>query len=151
MKQDSPEPTGLDRIFAGLAASASIGAPIIACLHTGDLPAACAPMPRDPTPPVGQALDERFAVALAEMLRLNPAIHDGAIMIGRRTPGAAYKVTGWSYRLFPPGDVASTIVNRGSAFHSSLAMSRVLGIDRVYLASRGSLFRFTSGRWLAVE
>ncbi len=151
MKQDSLDPLEPDQVFAALAVSGSTASPIIACFYTGALPPCCAPMPRDPLPPVGQAIDARFAIALVEATRVNPAVHDGAIMVGRATPEAPYRVSGWSYRLFPPEEPASMAVNRGSAFHSSLAMSRVAGIDQVYLVSRGALLSFAGGRWLPLE
>jgi hypothetical protein len=151
MKQDSLAPLEPDQVFAALALSGSTASPVIACFYTGGLPPCCAPMPRDPAPPVGQAIDARFAVALVEATRLNPAVHDGAIMVGRDGPEAPYLVSGWSYRLFPPEVRVSMTANRGSAFHSSLAMSRVTGVDRVYLVSRGAVFRFAGGRRLPLE
>lgn len=147
MKQDSIDADDLDRIFLALAAAPAIASPIIACLCSGDLPHYCAPMPRDPAPPTGQAIDAHFGGVLAEATLLNHAVHDGAVMAVRTTDGAPYRVTGWSYRLLPPDGPEAAVANRGSAFHSSLAMSGVPRVDRVYLVTRNSLLRFDGGRW----
>ena len=150
MKQDSQDVDALDRLFLALAGP-DTASPMIVCLHTGGLPAQCAPMPRDPAPATGQLLDRGFAGLLAEALTLNPSVHDGAVMAGRPAPGAFYRITGWSYRLLPPDGPAADVVNRGSAFHSSLAMSAAPGVDRLYLATRGALVRFEGGRWTSLR
>ncbi len=137
----------LDQIFITIAAAPQATSPVIACLYTGAIPDFCAPMPRDPSPATGQIVDTRFADVLADATRINRAIHDGAIMAGRASTDAAYQVTGWSFRLLAPEGEGEVIANRGSAFHSSLAMSRVSRVDRVYLAARGALIRFEGGRW----
>ena len=151
MTEDPLDADAVDQAFLTLATGASTGFPIIACLYTGKLPDHCAPMPRNPCPAIGLAIDEGLSAALIDAVRLNDAVHDGAIMFGRQTPALPYQVTGWSYRMFPPeGQVAPT-ANRGSAFHSSLSMSLVVGVDRVYLVSNGSLHRFENGRWAVFD
>jgi hypothetical protein len=102
-------------------------------------------MLRSPEPAVGQPLDASFPDHLAKALDVNTAVHDGAVMLGRDDTNSPYRVTGWSYRLFPVGAAQSTEPNRGSAFNSSLAMSTVRGVDRVYLISRGTIYRFVKG------
>ena len=67
-------------------------------------------------------------------------------MVGRRYPTEAYRVVGWSYRLFPEPALCDTEPNRGSAFNSCLAMSVVPTIDRLYLMSRMNLLRFQGGK-----
>ena|SRR5271155_2982735 len=133
----------VDRIFVSINSQRGIGSAVIACLYTGrDLPPHCAPMPRLPKPVSGMILDESFPFVLARTIESNPAVHDGAIMIGRRPGTLPYHVVGWSYRLYPPRGPRKGEPNRGSAFNSCLAMSSVETIDRVYLISRGGLFRF---------
>jgi hypothetical protein len=102
-------------------------------------------MLRSPEPAVGQAFDTSFPDLLVAALQVNSAVHDGAVMLGRNNTNSPYRVTGWSYRLFPPGIAQTKEPNRGSAFNSSLAMSAVLGVDRVYLVSRGTVYRFVKG------
>lgn len=147
MKHDSTDTDEIDRAFRALTNIAPKPSPIIACLYTGKVPNHCAPMPRNPAPPLGQPIDRDLAATLARAVELNEAVHDGAIMIGRPRATEAYRITGWSFRLLPPDGAVQPTVNRGSAFHSSLSMSQVDGVDRVYLASKGSLLRFESGRW----
>jgi len=135
-----------DRIFMAMEADRRQGAPVIGCLYTGSsLPPYCVRMPRRPEPATGMALDARFASVLEEALALNPAIHDGAILIGRPGTGDPYRIVGWSYRLIPPPGPVEAEPNRGSAFNSCLAMSSVATIDRVYLLSTDGAFSFRHG------
>jgi len=147
MKQDSADTDQIDAAFRALTACAPKPSPIIACLYTGKVPNHCAPMPRNPAPAVGQPIDQNLTETLARAVALNEAVHDGAIMIGRPHAGKPYRITGWSFRLLPPDGATQSTLNRGSAFHSSLSMSQVDGVDRVYLASKGSLLLFQSGGW----
>jgi hypothetical protein len=103
-------------------------------------------MPRDPLPSVGSDFDGGFSAQLASALAINPAIHDGAIMVQRQRIGDPYRILGWSYRLrapLPKGSV--TGLNRGSAFNSCLATSSLSGVDAVYLVSQGRMTCFVNG------
>jgi hypothetical protein len=91
------------------------------------------------------AFDATFSGVLAEATRQNPAIHDGAVMVGRRTASELYKIIGWSFRLFPDSGHFEGLLNRGSAFNSAQAMSRVPRIDAVYCVSGKDVYRFRSG------
>lgn len=137
----------INQIFASLAARRSIHASMIACLYTGsDWPSSCAPMLRSPSPETGEVLNRAFPEHLAAAIALNPAVHDGAVMIGRDDATAPYRITGWSYRLFPPSTDVKQEANRGSAFNSCLAMSTVTGVDRLYLVTGETAYRFLGGR-----
>lgn len=150
MKQDSLEADELDQIFMAVAAAPATSSPVIACLYSGNLPEHCAPMPRDPSPATGQRIDRNFGEVLAEATKLNQAVHDGAIMAARADEGLDYRLSGWSFRLLPPDGPEAAVVNRGSAFHSSLAMSCVARVERVYLVTKGSALRFQGGSWLTL-
>ena len=145
MTFDAPPIDSLDLAIKSLGETLMVS-PAIICIYTGSVPPGCAPMPRDPAPPVGMAIDGPLTGAFEQALRINPAVHDGAVMIGRSRETDDYVITGWSYRLFPPETDRSLIPNRGSAFHSSLLMSAVDGVDRVYLFSTGQLVCFADGR-----
>jgi hypothetical protein len=133
----------VDRILLRIDEQHGAASTIIVCLYTGPgLPPHCAPMPRVPEPLVGMIFDDRFPAVVAGTLASNPAVHDGAIMIGRRSSAFAYHVVGWSYRLYPPQGPSEAEANRGSAFSSCLAMSGIGMIDRVYLISKGGALRF---------
>jgi hypothetical protein len=133
----------LDILFVELLKRWTGALPIIACLYTGSTtPSPCVPMLRSPEPQTGQPLDELFADHLASALVLNPAVHDGAIMLGRENKSSPYRIAGWSYRLFPPSLVRGTVPNRGSAFNSCLDMSSVSGVDRLYLIGPQGSYRF---------
>jgi hypothetical protein len=121
--------------------------PVICCLYTGiDFPPWCTPMARVPAPLMGGTLDHRFRQVVNDAAAKNPAIHDGAVMLGRVSPIAEYRISGWSYRLYPE-PFGEAEPNRGSAFNSCLAMSIVTRVDRLYLLSEGQLIRFQSGRY----
>lgn len=136
----------IDQIFELAASKQMRYSPILACLYTGvEKPASCAPMARFPEPKLGTLLDFTFGEKLASALRLNPAVHDGAVMLGRECADSPYRILGWSYRLFPPETGLFEFPNRGSAFNSCLAMSCVFCIDRVYLLRNGSVHRFEKG------
>jgi hypothetical protein len=136
----------IDRIVLRADGQRGMRSALIACLYTGrHLPDYCAAMPRLPEPPVGMVFNEGFPSLLGRTLADNPAVHDGAIMIGRTAAAMVYHIVGWSYRLYPPEGQCAAEPNRGSAFNSCLAMSGVETIDRVYLMSSGGLFRFEKG------
>jgi hypothetical protein len=136
----------IDAIFLRVRDQAAVTSPVIGCLYTGRaLPRYCSPMPRVPEPSIRMILDENFQAILAWSLTMNPAVHDGAIMIGRPEEKEDYRIVGWSYRLFPPEGTYRTEPNRGSAFNSCLAMSRVESVDGVYLVSKGVAVRFENG------
>jgi hypothetical protein len=128
-----------------LAADVSKQSTIILCFYTGDLPWECAPMLRVPSPPVGVPFDESFAPILESAIRLNPAVHDGAIMIGRAYPDSPYIISGWSFRLFAKAATPLVEANRGSAFNSCVSMSMAAGVDALYLISKVGIERCVRG------
>lgn len=137
----------IDLILVKLAEADISVSPLLLCFFTGaELPPYCAPMLRIPEPQHGMALDESFRQVLENALGVNPAIHDGAVMIGRLRSGQPYRVHGWSFRLFPPPGLGQDQPNRGSAFNSCFAMSLQAGIDRLYMVTRGKVVRFVRGR-----
>jgi hypothetical protein len=134
----------IDRIFQSLLGHPS-GATLIVCFFTGPkLPDRCAPMLRHPAPPIDRPFDTTFPRLLAEAAGVNPAVHDGAIMVGRSAAEQGYRIAGWSFRLFP-GPVPDMLPNRGSAFNSAHAMSGMSAVDAVYWLSGVELFRFNDG------
>jgi hypothetical protein len=128
-----------------LAADVSKQSTVILCFYTGGLPGECAPMLRVPSPPVGVPFDESFAAILESATRLNPAVHDGAIMIGRAYPDSPYMISGWSFRLFAKGGTPLIEANRGSAFNSCVSMSMAAGVDALYLISKVGIERCFRG------
>jgi hypothetical protein len=138
----------LDHIFASFIGSLPNASPLIACLYTGVIrPSNCSPMLRSPLPHAGQPLDASFSSSFASAISLNPTVHDGAVMFQREDALSVYRVSSWSYRLFPPDGRGRTLANRGSAFNSCLAMSEVQGIDRLYIVNLDYAFRFENGEF----
>jgi hypothetical protein len=136
----------LDEIFRELSPKRPGAATVIVCFYTGSaLPSSCAPMLRRPLPDVGMTFDGSFPRRLAQAIEQNPAIHDGATMVGRKRISDPYRVAGWSFRLFPAPAASEPQPNRGSAFDSCVSMSCIPTVDRLYLASELGAFRFESG------
>lgn len=134
-----------DLIFGSLFRAPDFPLPIIACFYTGPTaPPYTAAMQRMPEPHLGAQFNRDFPELLSQALVENPAVHDGAIMLGRRNVEEPYRVTGWSYRLFPP-KAGDDVINRGSAFNSCLAMSVQSSVDNLYLISKDGIFRFVEG------
>jgi hypothetical protein len=123
------------------------GLPLLVCLYTGEtIPRFSAPMLRIPAPPIGALLDAAFPRSYRDALLVNPETHDGAILAARNMPSGIYAVTGWSYRLYPPNAAGPSAPNRGSAFHSCLAMSTLREVDGVVLFARGERLVFVRGK-----
>ena len=77
---------------------------------------------------------------------MNSAVHDGATMFGRERTDHEYRVWGWSFRMLPPDVDVQGKPNKGSAYHSCLAMSCVETVDCVYFFSPQDCVRFEQGR-----
>lgn len=108
-------------------------------------------MLRDPSPDTGTRWDDHFIDTYFTALALNPAVHDGAVGIGRIDYTAPYTIKAWSLRLFPSPSGITSEANRGSAFNSCLAMSTVARIDRLYLVTAGQLVCFENGTWWSID
>jgi hypothetical protein len=119
--------------------------PVIVVAATGNVPAYCWPMPRDPHPSTGFRIGADFGVRLAEAWKLNEAVHDGAVLTLREDLHTPYLAAGWSFRLGPPPASTPAALNRGSAYNSALAMSVVSGVDAVFLKSGEILTVFVDG------
>ena len=120
--------------------------PAIFCFFTGhrfsrQQPRCCVTRYRRPRIFVGPD----FFEFIKKGIELNPAVHDGAVMISRQSPDDCYSLVGWSYRLFPDVKAVVNVANRGSAFNSCLALSVEDAVDRLYLLSERKLFRFEKG------
>lgn len=128
------------------------GVHAIVCFYSGvDLPRFVAPMIRDPAPSIGQLFDARFSDLYERARALNPAIEDGAVMIGRERVGEPYRVRGWSYRLHPPPSSVIGLANMGSGFNSCLELSMVPNVDLVAKSSDDGLYLFERGKWSLVR
>lgn len=136
----------LDEIMRSTVSRRQSQSTLLVCFFTGPgVPDHCAPMLRDPAPALGLEVHRSFHRQLDAAIALNPAIHDGAVILGRDDEITEYVIRGWSYRLFPPAAAVQEQANRGSAFNSGAAMSAVVGVDAVYLASERVLSRFVQG------
>lgn len=120
---------------------------ILVCVYTGErLPSFCCPMKRAPGPPTGGDFVRDFFTVWARAVDDNPAIHDGAVMVGRPDRTQPFRVTGWSFRLFPPANKFDEVANRGAGFNSCLAMSQVTSVDCSYIANAADAFKFVGGK-----
>jgi hypothetical protein len=122
---------------------------LIICFFSGDTPPSrSAPMLREPSPPIGGPFDANFPNLYQAAVALNPATHDGAVMVGRASPLELPLVFGWSYRLFSPAQTSLEQANRGSAWNSCLAMSLEDDVDELVLASSSEIFGFRKGSFV---
>ncbi len=125
---------------------------LIVCFFTGKrLPQFVAPMVLVPEPPVNFTFDASFPSVRASVLQLNPAVHDGAVMVCRESVAEDYRIIGWSHRMFPPEGSRKGAANRGTAHNSCLAMSQITSVDMLYLQSRGQRVVFRHGEPLMPE
>lgn len=125
---------------------------LILCFFTGEhLPQFVAPMVLAPQPPVNCMFDSDFAGVRISVLELNSAAHDGAVMVGRKSPAEDYRIVGWSHRMFPPDGPRKGAANKGTAYNSCLAMSQIASVDLLYLQSRGQRVVFRLGEPLKPE
>jgi hypothetical protein len=133
-------------ILGRVHSEALISGPLLLCFLSGDADACCESMPRDPEPASGAWFAQDFPDLLRSALTLNPAVHDGAILLRRPGPSLPYVIDGWSYRLMAPrpNDLKGAM-NRGSAYNSCLATSTRPGVDGVVLLTRGQVVMFGRG------
>lgn len=130
----------------------TVEATLIVCFFTGKrLPEFVAPMLLVPEAPVNCAFDADFVGARASVLQVNPAVHDGAVMVGRTSAAEDYRIVGWSHRMFPPEGSRKGAANKGTAYNSCLAMSQIASVDMLYLQSRGQRVVFRLGEPLKTE
>lgn len=109
-------------------------------------------MPRIPSPPIGWKVQFDIADQVIKANRINSTVHDGALVCVRDELADEYVAVGWSFRLYPPSNVRAPLTqNRGSAFHSSLHMSLVNGVDGVLQWSSGVLNSHESGATIEFE
>ena len=133
-------------ILGRVHSEALVSGPLLLCFLTGDADACCEPMPRDPMPASGAPFGKDFPDQLRSALALNPAVHDGAILLRRPHLAAPYVIDGWSYRLMAPRpENLEGATNRGSAYNSCLATSSRAGVDIVVLQTRGRMMFFMNG------
>jgi len=129
-----------------------VDATLILCFFTGErLPRFVAPMVLVPEPPVNRRFDVDFASVRASVLQLNPAVHDGAVMVGRASETEDYRIVGWSHRMFPPEGSRKGAANKGTAYNSCLAMSEIESVDALYLQSRDRRLIFRYGKALSAD
>lgn len=133
----------LDRIFQSM--PEDIGT-VIACFHTGvDNPRYLDPMPRHPQPDTGQIFGVNFFEIYNDAVETNAAAHDGAILFHRDSVDESYMLASWSQRIIAPAFNGLKVPNRGSAFHSALALSAAGNYDAIYLCSGGGVERMQNG------
>lgn len=137
----------IENILLATVSNSALPGTGIVCFYTStNLPDFVEPMLRSPNIPLGSKFDITFSDKLLDAIKLNPSVHDGAILVGRETSAGSYNITGWSCRLFPPSAPVEFVANRGSAFNSCHAMSVLHEVDAIYLWSSGKIYRFENGR-----
>ena len=120
--------------------------PLIMVFYTGpSTPTECVPMRREPRPAVGFQIGANFNEHLANAFALNPSIHDGALVFGRIDDTDSYTLREWSMRIVSSHVAKAAEANRGSAYHSALALSSSNNVDLVCLFTQKNLEVFQDG------
>lgn len=104
--------------------------PIILVFATGEVSDEdCLPMNRSPMPPVGALIDSRVVQTLAAAARVNPSVHDGAVIFRRDVKGEPYRLSAWSMRIVSRHEPHAPEPNLGSAYNSVLSLSMAKNVD----------------------
>ena len=108
-------------------------------------------MRREPRLAVGFQIGPNFNEHLSNALALNPSIHDGALVFGRIDGTQSYMLREWSMRIVSSHVGKEAEANRGSAYHSALALSSSNDVDLVCLYTRENLEVFLNGEEILHE
>ncbi len=120
--------------------------PLILVFSTGPISADdCVPMAREPVPSVGSPFSERLTLVIEDAVRLNPSIHDGAIIFSRDLKRDEYRLSAWSMRITSTNVPDHVEPNVGSAHNSALALSLSSSIDLCAIISSSGLVLFENG------
>ncbi|MEM5855709.1 MAG: hypothetical protein QW472_05350 [Candidatus Aenigmatarchaeota archaeon] len=100
-------------------------------------------MPINPQPPINIEIRD-FIRIYKEAIKINPAIHDGAVMVklSQKIP----ILTGWCFRLYPPPLATRRKINRGSGYNTILDFSCVENVEVTYFANTHELIKFKKGK-----
>lgn len=108
-------------------------------------------MLRDPMPRVGQQFGADFAQDLEAAYKVNPSIHDGAILFQRSPQDEEYYLSAWSMRIVSQHVPLSSEPNLGSAHNSTLALSLAAAVDACCVLSPDKAVFFQDGRATTLE
>ena len=97
-------------------------------------------------PNVGQRFGKDFAQDLKAAFRLNPSIHDGAILFQRGQEDVEYYLSAWSMRIVSQHTPFFSEPNLGSAYNSTLALSMATAVDACCVLSSTKVVFFVDGR-----
>lgn len=106
----------------------------------------CVPMPRSPVPDIGAPFSPKLNIILAEALKVNPSIHDGAIVFSRETQMQKYVLAAWSMRIVARLLPTTVEPNQGSAHNSAHSLSASQNIDLCCVISRENISFFEDGQ-----
>jgi hypothetical protein len=120
--------------------------PLILVFSTGKVSSnECVPMPRAPMPPIGAVFSKELPSLLREAVRLNPSVHDGAVIFSRGSVHDEYRLASWSMRIVSKTELQNAVPNLGSAHNSALSLSLSPEVDICCLLSKGNIAVFQRG------
>ena len=111
----------------------------------------CIPMPREPMPEVGQRFGAAFVHDVDDALKVNPSIHDGAILFQRSQQDDCYHLSSWSMRIVSRHIPSFSEPNLGSAHNSTLSLSMAASVDACCVFSSPKATFFTDGQATMLE
>lgn len=126
--------------------------PVILVFATGGVSEwDCIPMPREPMPEVGQRFGAAFVNDLEDAIRVNPSIHDGAVLFQRSQKVDNYRISAWSIRIVSRHTPMFAAPNLGSAHNSALSLSMAKSVDACCILSLSKAVLFLDGRATSLE
>ncbi len=108
-------------------------------------------MPRDPMPEVGQRFGLTLIQDLEQALKVNPSIHDGAILFQRSQKEDDYFLAAWSMRIVSQHKPLFSEPNMGSAHNSTLSLSMATAVDACCILSTTKAVFFVKGQATTLE
>ncbi|WP_349962430.1 hypothetical protein [Rhizobium sp. ZPR3] len=121
--------------------------PLILVFSTGRISTnECVPMAREPMPAVGSPFSDEIVSVIKEGTRLNPSVHDGAIIFTRGKEEEEYRLSAWSMRIISKGIPDYTEPNVGSAHNSAQSLSLSPTVDLCAIISSAGVAMFEKGR-----
>lgn len=102
-------------------------------------------------PTVGQQFGADFSQDLEVAFKVNPSIHDGAILFQRRKQDDDYYLSAWSMRIVSRHTPSFSEPNLGSAHNSALSLSMAMAVDACCILSTAKVVFFVDGRATTLE
>ncbi len=96
-------------------------------------------------PPVGTPFNDGFVKVIEDAVRINPSVHDGAVIFSRTDESDGYLLSSWSMRIVSNRSPVTPAPNVGSAHNSALALSMAPTVDLCVIISKAGMVLCENG------